>query len=171
MDWYSIAVLYLDVTSVTEFDQHRKCYVCKLNPTAQKSLPLLPQPEPVNVFFSYHREDQTDVKIVFDIVESFFWSAVRPWMDQQELTPADHWVNELIDEIENMNAAFVFIGPNGIGNYQEKEIKAIMEHKCPMVPVILPGGMIPPELEGTQAVILKGSDELKASGQNLRGLL
>ena len=165
-DWYSIAVLYLDVTSVTELDENRNIYVCRLDTTAQLMLEPLPNDAPVNVFISYNRRDQDEVEQIFSAVKEFFWSDVVAWMDLSELTPGDTWTDELIDAIANAEAAFIFIGPNGIGEYQQKEIDTIKERGCLTVPVVLAGANLPSKMDATQAVFLKSTEELLASGQN-----
>lgn len=73
-----------------------------------------------------------------------------PWVDTWELQPGVPWQPELERQIENINAAAVFIGESGVGPWQEVELDAFLREfvrrRCPVIPVILPGSERLPRL-------------------------
>src|SRR5262245_61172869 len=75
---------------------------------------------------------------------------VLPWLDEWELRPGLPWQRELEKQIENIKAAAVFVGPEGLGPWQDLEqhafLKEFVERGCPVIPVILPGCIKKPRL-------------------------
>ena len=75
---------------------------------------------------------------------------IRPWLDEDELPPGQSWQEELERQIGSIKAAAVFVGPNGIGPWQNQEIRAFLDEfvtrRCPVIPVLLPGAEIPASL-------------------------
>lgn len=82
------------------------------------------------------------------------WAAERlrergilPWLDERELQPGLPWQAELERQIGNIRAAAVFIGPVGVGPWQNQELMAFLrefaQRGCPVIPVLLPGATIP----------------------------
>jgi WD40 repeat protein len=72
---------------------------------------------------------------------------VLPWLDEAELRPGRPWQDELERQIGSIRAAAVFVGPNGIGPWQNQEMTAFLrefaERGCPVIPVLLPGATAP----------------------------
>jgi len=70
-----------------------------------------------------------------------------PWLDEAELPPGRPWQPELERRIDDIGAAVVLIGPDGIGPWQSQEITAFLrefvERGSPVIPVLLPGGVQP----------------------------
>ena len=75
---------------------------------------------------------------------------MKPWLDEWELQPGTIWQYELEKQIENIGAAAVFVGQNGLGPWQSEEIYAILQEfirrKCPVIPVMLSDAPKKPEL-------------------------
>jgi hypothetical protein len=72
---------------------------------------------------------------------------ILPWLDETELPPGRPWQRELERQVPNVRAAAVFVGPTGIGPWQDQELMAFLrefvERKCPVIPVLLPGATRP----------------------------
>lgn len=72
---------------------------------------------------------------------------ILPWLDEDELQPGRPWQDELEKQIEHIKAIAVFVGPKGIGPWQNHEMHALiyefMERQRPVIPVLLPGAVTP----------------------------
>jgi hypothetical protein len=72
---------------------------------------------------------------------------ILPWLDETELPPGRPWQEELERQIGSIRAAAVFVGPNGIGPWQNQEMMAFLrefaQRGCPVIPVLLPGATAP----------------------------
>lgn len=64
-------------------------------------------------------------------------------LDEWELPPFVRWQDELEKVIEEIKAVAVFIGPSGIGPWEDMEMRAFLEQfarrKIRIGPVLLPG--------------------------------
>lgn len=64
-------------------------------------------------------------------------------MDEQQIDPGARWMQELQEIIPKASASAVFLGPHGLGQWQEPEIEACIaqnvKRKMLVVPVPLPG--------------------------------
>lgn len=85
--------------------------------------------------------NSTDKEAVMKIARELRRRKLRPWLDVCELQPGLRWQPELEKLIATIASAAVFVGPSGIGPWQDMEIEAILrqfaERKCPVIPVIL----------------------------------
>ncbi len=111
------------------------------SPSATVSHPEkgVPGPPEFDVFLCYNSSDWAAVIEIADALER---RGIRTWLDIRELLPGQRWLKALEEQIERMSAAAVFIGPTGIGPWQEIEVDAILrvmdKRGCPVVPVLLP---------------------------------
>jgi tetratricopeptide (TPR) repeat protein len=68
---------------------------------------------------------------------------VRVWMDEGQIDPGARWMKELQKIIAKAPASIIFLGPHGLGRWQEPEIEACIgqsvDRGTPVVPVPLPG--------------------------------
>jgi hypothetical protein len=68
---------------------------------------------------------------------------IRVWLDEWELRPGVPWQSIIEETIDRIRAAVVFVGPDGIGPWQDQEINAFLREfarrGCPVIPVLLPG--------------------------------
>ena len=75
---------------------------------------------------------------------------ILPWLDEWELRPGLPWIPELERRIESIRCAAVFVGPAGLGPWQDRELDALLRafvsRGCPVIPVILEGAPEQPEL-------------------------
>src|SRR5205085_6783798 len=66
---------------------------------------------------------------------------VKPWLDVWELRPELPWQRALEEQIEQIKTAAVFVGKNGIGPWQDMELRAFLSEfvrrNCPVIPVVL----------------------------------
>jgi hypothetical protein len=85
-----------------------------------------------------------------DIGERLKKAGIIPWLDEWNLRPGDSWIKVLEKQIDTIKAAIVFIGPEGIGPWQDMEIRGFLlklaEKKCRIIPVILQGCKEKPDI-------------------------
>lgn len=91
-----------------------------------------------DVFLCHNSQDKPQIK---QIGKELRRRGLRPWLDEWELQPGLPWQDVLEQQIEEINAAAVFVGKNGIGPWQERELRAFLSEfvarKCPVIPVLL----------------------------------
>jgi hypothetical protein len=91
-----------------------------------------------DVFLCHNSEDKPTV---IEIAQQLQQNGLKPWLDVWELRPGSIWQFVLEQQIENIGAAAVFVGQQGLGPWQEQEIYAFlqefMRRKCPVIPVLL----------------------------------
>lgn len=92
-----------------------------------------------DVFLCHNTTDKREVKWVGEQLKA---RGYLPWLDEWELLPGRPWLRELESQIESIRAAAVFIGADGAGPWQSRELAALLrqfiERGCPVIPVILP---------------------------------
>jgi hypothetical protein len=97
-----------------------------------------------DVFLCHNVTDKPTVRWVAERLRE---RGILPWLDEAELPPGRPWQEELERQIDSIQAAAVFVGPNGIGPWQSQEMMAFLrefaERRCPVIPVLLPGAVAP----------------------------
>lgn len=92
-----------------------------------------------DVFLAHNSQDKPQVETIAYKLKQ---RGLKPWFDKWELRPGLPWQKALEEQIENINAAAVFIGPNGIGPWENIEVNAFLrqfvKRGCPVIPVLLP---------------------------------
>jgi len=98
----------------------------------------MPKQKKFDVFICYNSKDRDEV---IKIAEDLKKLGLNPWIDIWNLRPGFPWLPELGNQIENIKAVAVFIGQNGIGPWQTKEIvnalTKVKQYQYPIIPVIL----------------------------------
>ncbi|MBF0551597.1 MAG: TIR domain-containing protein [Deltaproteobacteria bacterium] len=100
------------------------------------------QPDIFDVFLCYNSQDKP---VVRTLAESLQKRGLNVWLDEWELIPGRPWQEALEIAIEerHFRAAAVLVGPNGIGPWSNKEMRAFLSEfiNCdvPIIPVLLPG--------------------------------
>lgn len=66
------------------------------------------------------------------------------WLDQWDIIPGDHSQEEMEKALDECLCCVVFVGPNGIGSWQNEEIRSathsrISEKSIRVIPALLPG--------------------------------
>ena len=70
------------------------------------------------VFVSYHWQDRTAVEAV---AQSLRQRGIEPFLDRWYLIPGQPWVTALEQFLARCRAVAVFIGPQGMGRWQQRE--------------------------------------------------
>ncbi|HEX7184439.1 MAG TPA: toll/interleukin-1 receptor domain-containing protein, partial [Thermoanaerobaculia bacterium] len=100
-----------------------------------------------DVFLSHNSKDKPAVRQIAGYLEE---CGLRPWLDEDELRPGLPWQDGLQEAIRASKAAAVFLGPHDFGNWERPEIRALLQrmvdHKLPVIPVLLPGTPEKPDL-------------------------
>jgi hypothetical protein len=106
-----------------------------------------------DVFLCHNSEDKP---AVMEIAQQLRQNGLNPWLDLWELRPGSIWQFVLEQQIENIGAAAVFVGRQGLGPWQEQEIYAFlqefMRRKCPVIPVLLSDAPQQPKLANFFAI-------------------
>lgn len=117
-----------------------------------------------DVFISYAHVDRESAVALANLLRDH---GLRPWIDVWELAPGKPWLAALQEQIETVPAAAVLVGPSGVGPWQTAEANYLLQQffarRCPVVPVLLPGGgtpesRLPSMLAGMQAIDLSIDD-------------
>ncbi len=92
-----------------------------------------------DVFLCHNSDDKDEIRRIAD---ELIKQGIKPWLDEREIPPGALWQSVLEEQIANIRSAAVFVGKNGIGPWQNAEIRAFItefvERKCPVIPAILP---------------------------------
>ncbi len=100
-----------------------------------------------DVFLCHNNKDKALVKRVGAKLREH---GILPWLDEWELRPGMPWQKILEHQIENVKAAAVFVGENGVGPWQDMEqaafIRQFVQRECPVIPIVLPNCKQPPQL-------------------------
>ena len=143
--WSTLRVLYLDVTSVLQEEKVEEdlVYVCEIDPQS-RPLKLPPTPDRLNVFLCHNSQDKSIVETILGRLKKLSPLAVNPWMDKTDIVGGEGWVSKIGKIIRNADVAFVFLGKNGIGPTQEREIEILVKSstdpnrkKLVILPVLL----------------------------------
>ncbi len=97
-----------------------------------------------DVFLCHHGDDKEAVR---QMARQLREHGILPWLDETDLIPGRPWQEELERQISHIRAAAVFVGPSGVGPWQNHEIWAFLsefsDRKCPVIPVLLPEATAP----------------------------
>jgi len=109
-----------------------------------------------DVFLCYQIEDKSAVIEIAKQLESV---GLLPWLDVWLVGPGHSWqyLQLLKSQIQQIKSAAVFVGQDGVGSWQNREIQVLLSEfvnrNCPVIPVLLPNAPMKPELP----IFLKGS--------------
>jgi len=102
---------------------------------------------PFDVFLSYNSKDRDQV---IQVASGLRDRGLRVWIDQWELVPGRPWQEALEEIITSVATAAIMIGPDGIGSWEEPEMRACLDQSAnrdmPILPVLLPGTSTKPKL-------------------------
>lgn len=103
--------------------------------------------EKFDVFLCHNSKDKP---AVIEVAEQLQQQGIVPWLDIWHLRPGFSWQDSLDEQINEIQAAAVFVGNSGFGPWQDQEIKAFIRafvnRKCPVIPVLLPDAPQEPQL-------------------------
>ncbi len=102
---------------------------------------------PFDVFLSYNGDDRP---LVVELAAALEERGLAAWLDQPRLVPGRPWQEALEEVIVTSRTAAVLVGANGLGPWQQMEMRACLaqfvEHRKPVIPVLLPGAPSQPNL-------------------------
>jgi tetratricopeptide (TPR) repeat protein len=100
-----------------------------------------------DIFLSYNSQDREAVQ---EVHEALKHRSLRPWIDFEAVIPGRVWQKEAGKGIKVCRAAAVFLGPSGIGPWEDLEMWSLLTRAAkegiPLIPVFLPGAPMKPEL-------------------------
>ncbi len=94
-----------------------------------------------DVFFSYNWRDRGAVEAVARALRE---QGLTVFLDRWYLVPGRPWARALEEALNNCQAVSVFLGPHGMGRWQQREKELALDRQArdaafPVVPVLLPG--------------------------------
>ncbi len=102
---------------------------------------------PVDVFLSHNSADKATVIDLATILRN---RNLRVWLDVWELVPGRPWQEAIEQVIETAASAAVLVGNDGIGPWEEPEMRACLDEcvrrRMSVIPVLLPGAPLTPAL-------------------------
>jgi hypothetical protein len=102
-----------------------------------------------DVFLAHNSIDKPMVRIISEKLRSL---DLETWLDEEKIPPGTPFQDQIQRAItEGVRSAAIFIGANGLGNWQQRELEAFLnrfsERNFPIIPVLLPGvSRIPEDL-------------------------
>jgi TIR domain-containing protein len=106
-----------------------------------------PAPVRFDVFLSHNSADKPTVIELATMLKD---RKLRVWLDEWELVPGGSWQPALEEVIATVGSAAVLVGKDGIGRWEEPEMRACLDQcfnrKMPVIPVLLPGASATQEL-------------------------
>jgi len=96
---------------------------------------------------SYARRDWDKIEPIIVALKD---RGILPWVDKWDMVPGKVWQDVLRNQLRNVKAAVVFIGPRGSGPWQQLELRELIDQftkgKRTIIPAILPGRKAFPDL-------------------------
>jgi len=100
-----------------------------------------------DVFIAYNNTDKAAVKRVAEQLKE---RGILPWLDEWNLPPGRMSQQEIERILPNIKAVAIFVGPSGIGPWENVEMHAaitqFVKRKLPVITVLLPGVATEPDL-------------------------
>jgi len=98
-------------------------------------------PASFDAFLSYSRADQDAVETTARALRD---RDLNPFLDRWHLAPGRSWPELLEQTLANCGSVVVFVGPQGLGPWQKREIYRALDRQAaeasiPVIPVLLPG--------------------------------
>ncbi|MGB7925125.1 MAG: TIR domain-containing protein [Pyrinomonadaceae bacterium] len=134
---------------------------------------------PVGLFAVFLSHNSREKPAVERIAEKLKRAELEPWLDKWCLTPAGDWQDELAQGLRASSACAVFVGPHGIGSWEDLEYKLAVDRMAKdrsfrVFLVLLPGlpepfdtSQLPPFLSTRTWVDLRKGVEDARSFQSL----
>jgi len=101
-----------------------------------------------DVFLSYNR---ADAEVVLSIAKRLKEKGLLPWVDVWNTPPGASWQKSLEKQLKKIKATAVFVGKNGVGPWQNKEIEVVLQQFVnkkgrTVIPVLLENARKKPRL-------------------------
>lgn len=92
-----------------------------------------------DVFLAYNTQDKPQIRAISLALKQ---RNIKYWIDEEQIPPGRFFQEEIQKAISSVKSAAIFIGSQGIGKWQNWELKAFIsqcvEKKIPVIPVLLP---------------------------------
>jgi hypothetical protein len=118
-----------------------------------------------DVYLCYDDRDKLAVEEIGKLLKTH---GLAPWLDVWEVPSGMSWQRALQDQLPHIKSVAVFIGKEGMGPWQQSELRAILqdfvEQEHPVIPVVLPecdnkvDPELPPFLRSTTRVDFRQKD-------------
>lgn len=93
-----------------------------------------------DVFLAHSDKDKPMVCKIYRKLQS---RNIQPWLDSEEIQPGASFQNAIQQAISQVKTAAIFIGIEGLGQWQDLELKTFISQcvgrSIPIIPVLLPG--------------------------------
>lgn len=93
-----------------------------------------------DVFLAHNSKDKPFIRQVYQKLEE---QGIKPWLDEEEIAPGDLFLKKIQEAISRSRTAAVFIGLEGLGQWQAFEatnfISLFIQQSMRVIPVLLPG--------------------------------
>ena len=93
-----------------------------------------------DVFLCHVSGDRYKVR---EIGQALRMRGLLPWFDEWEARPGQRWQQVLAKQIGKIKSVAVFVGPSGIGPWQDQEVRSMLrlfaERQVSIIPVLLEG--------------------------------
>lgn len=95
----------------------------------------------IDIFLSYNYRDHDSVQ---EVARKLQTQGLSVFLDRWYLAPGHSWPNALEQVLSHCRAVAVFVGPSGLGRWQQKEKNVALNRQSrdpalPVIPVLLPG--------------------------------
>lgn len=102
-----------------------------------------------DVFIAHNSLDKDQVRFIHEKLKQ---RGLNPWLDDEQIRPGQTFLDVIQQAIPLVKSAAIFIGLQGLGKWQNLELKAFISQSInkgiPVIPVLLPGvRSIPQHLE------------------------
>ena len=91
--------------------------------------------DPYDVFFSYHWRDHAAVEAV---AQALHRQGLKVFLDRWYLVPGRSWPQALEEALTSCRAVAVFVGPEGLGPWQQRENYLALSRRTPGPPTRIP---------------------------------
>lgn len=165
LDWNRISTAPMATKPQIRGWQH------ELNTLAEKA-----QQGEFDVFLCHNSQDKEQV---LEIGRRLKDRNILPWLDEWVVPPGRSWLEQIQRQMDHVKSAAVFIGKNGLGPWQEKEVDLLIlqlvHRNIPIIPVILRGcpdepHQLPPFLRPMQAIDFRKDDQDEALARLIWGI-
>jgi tetratricopeptide (TPR) repeat protein len=94
-----------------------------------------------DLFISYHSQDHVAVEAIARLLRE---RSIEPFLDRWYLVPGRSWVQTLEKSLSDCKAVAIFVGPQGMGRWQQRERELALDRQTQdknfaVIPVLLPG--------------------------------
>ncbi len=103
-----------------------------------------------HAFLSYNSKNREIAQVIYDYLTN---SGLRVFFDRVDISPGESFQEKIEEAIRASASILVIIGPDDVGPWQEEEnyefqILKIGRNNKLVIPVILPGAIFGPEING-----------------------